>query len=196
MRRGIAKDELFSGTAEWLARCQTYEGGMGGEQGNEAHGGYTFCGVAALALLGRLELLQLPRLGRWLSARQLPFEGGFQGRTQKLVDSCYSFWNGSVPSLVAAAMGAGASGGEAEWYNRRRLQEWVLCCCQDPRGGLKDKPDRPRDYYHTCYSLSGLSLAQHGLGTDTGPMIVRVPPPLLPLCKRLSLLCLRKILLD
>ena len=147
---------------------------MGGEQGNEAHGGYTFCGVAALALLGRLELLQLPRLGRWLSARQLPFEGGFQGRTQKLVDSCYSFWNGSVPSLVAAAMGAGASGGEAEWYNRRRLQEWVLCCCQDPRGGLKDKPDRPRDYYHTCYSLSGLSLAQHGLGTDAEPMIVRL----------------------
>ena len=59
----------------------------------------------------------------------------------------------------ASAMGAGASGGEAEWYNRRRLQEWVLCCCQDPRGGLKDKPDRPRDYYHTCYSLSGLSLS-------------------------------------
>jgi hypothetical protein len=26
--------------------------------------------------------------------------------------------------------------------------------------------DRPRDYYHTCYSLSGLSLAQHGLDPD------------------------------
>ena len=56
---GIAKDELFSGTAEWLARCQTYEGGMGGEQGNEAHGGYTFCGVAALALLGLVRLASI-----------------------------------------------------------------------------------------------------------------------------------------
>ena len=51
---GIASAELFSGTAEWLASCQTYEGGMGGEPGNEAHGGYTFCGVAALALLGQV----------------------------------------------------------------------------------------------------------------------------------------------
>lgn len=84
---GIASDALFSGTAEWLASCQTYEGGMGGESGNEAHGGYTFCGVAALALLGKVELLDQPRLLRWLAGRQLPYEGGFQGRTQKVCPS-------------------------------------------------------------------------------------------------------------
>lgn len=51
--------------------------------------------------------------------------------------------------------------------------------CQDPDGGLRDKPGkyvafriskvsfiyvffcRGRDYYHTCYALSGLSIAQH-----------------------------------
>ena len=40
-------------------------------------------------------------------------------------------------------------------YDRQRLQQWLLCCCQDNvQGGLCDKPDRPRDYYHTsviCY---------------------------------------------
>ena len=30
-----------------------------------------------------------------------------------------------------------------------------------PRGGLRDKPGKPPDYYHTCYCLSGLSSAQH-----------------------------------
>lgn len=43
--------ELFRGTAEWVVECQTYEGGMGGVPNQEAHGGYTFCGIATLALL-------------------------------------------------------------------------------------------------------------------------------------------------
>ena len=30
-----------------------------------------------------------------------------------------------------------------------------------------------RDFYHTCYALSGLSIAQNGVGTqsDTGPVV-------------------------
>ena len=32
---------------------------------------------------------------------------------------------------------------------------------QDQRGGLIDKPGKSRDYYHTCYTLSGLSIAQY-----------------------------------
>lgn len=41
---------------------QTYEGGIGGEPGNEAHGGYTYCGLAALMLVGRADVLNLPSL--------------------------------------------------------------------------------------------------------------------------------------
>lgn len=44
--------KLFKGTVDWISSCQTYEGGMGGVPDKEAHGGYTFCGIAALALLG------------------------------------------------------------------------------------------------------------------------------------------------
>lgn len=43
---------LFENTVNWIASCQTYEGGIGGAPDLEAHGGYTFCGIAALALLG------------------------------------------------------------------------------------------------------------------------------------------------
>ncbi len=37
------------------------------------------------------------------------------------------------------------------------------------RGGLRDKPGKPVDYYHTCYCLSGLSSAQHYSGVVVGP---------------------------
>lgn len=52
--------------------AQTYEGGLGGEPGNEAHGGYTFCGLAALVLAGAPGALDLPRLARWAACRQVP----------------------------------------------------------------------------------------------------------------------------
>lgn len=46
------ENELFKDTAKWVASCQTYEGGFGGAPDLEAHGGYAFCGVAALVMLG------------------------------------------------------------------------------------------------------------------------------------------------
>jgi protein farnesyltransferase subunit beta len=30
-------------------------------------------------------------------------------------------------------------------------------------GGLRDKPSKPKYFYHSCYVLSGLSVAQHAL---------------------------------
>jgi protein farnesyltransferase subunit beta len=50
---------------------QTYEGGLGGEPGAEAHGGYTFCGLAALHLAGRADALSLPALLHWAVHRQV-----------------------------------------------------------------------------------------------------------------------------
>merc|ERR1712161_19942 len=43
-------------------------------------------------------------------------------------------------------------------YDINALRSYVLCCCQDPKGGLRDKPTKARDFYHTCYCLSGLAL--------------------------------------
>ncbi|KAA0191256.1 Farnesyltransferase subunit beta [Fasciolopsis buskii] len=70
--------DLFKGTAEWVARCQTYEGGYGAQPGIEAHGGYTFCAAAALCLLGRADFINIPRLLHWVAHRQMASEGGFQ----------------------------------------------------------------------------------------------------------------------
>lgn len=60
-------------------------------------GGSTFCGVAALALMRELDSTfspsQLEGLRRWCIQRQ---QTGFQGRPNKAVDTCYSFWIGAT----------------------------------------------------------------------------------------------------
>lgn len=55
----IYTDELFKNSAEWIASCQTYEGGFSGCPDMEAHGGYAFCGLAALVLLNKEYLLNI-----------------------------------------------------------------------------------------------------------------------------------------
>lgn len=81
----LSKDGLFAKTADWILTCQTYEGGFGAAPGHEAHGGYTFCGVASLVLLGQLQRCNLDALLRWTSNKQQRLEGGFCGRYVVLV---------------------------------------------------------------------------------------------------------------
>ncbi|KAK1836638.1 protein farnesyltransferase subunit beta [Podospora conica] len=167
---------LLSDVADYVRRCQTYEGGISGQPDSEAHGAYAFCALACLALLDdprRIipKYLNLPRLISWLSARQYAPEGGFSGRTNKLVDGCYSHWVGGCFPLIEACLrpldGASASTklpvASESLFNREGLIRYILCCCQDQgrRGGLRDKPGKMSDSYHTCYVLSGLSSAQH-----------------------------------
>jgi len=160
----IYTSELFHRTDEWLLRCQTYEGGFGGTPGMEAHGGYTFCGFAALMLMGKEKLCDVDNLLLWAANKQMKLEGGFQGRTNKLVDGCYSFWQGGIFPLIHVTLEKSQSYllPEYEWlFSSQGLQEYLLICCQDARGGLIDKPGKHRDFYHTCYTLSGLSICQH-----------------------------------
>lgn len=147
----LPNGDLFAGTAEWILRCQTYEGGFGGCPGMEAHGGYTFCAVAALILLNRIRLVDHDSLLRWLANRQMAVEGGFQGRTNKLVDGCYSFWQGACfcllgPLLAEEFMELSYNGKEDPRNNwtlhSSALQEYILLCCQHNLGGLIDKPGK------------------------------------------------------
>ncbi|KAK9351874.1 terpenoid cyclases/protein prenyltransferase alpha-alpha toroid [Lipomyces doorenjongii] len=160
----IITPELTEGTAEWISRCQTYEGGIGGAPGNEAHGGYAFCGLAALCILGNPvdmipKYLDVDSFVCWLSARQYQPEGGFSGRTNKLVDGCYSWWVGGCWSILEGALPWITS--QDILWSKADLQKYILFCCQSPRGGLRDKPGKSSDFYHSCYVLSGLSEVQH-----------------------------------
>lgn len=163
----IITPELITNTLEWVVKAQTYEGGFSGIHDTEAHGGYTFCAVASLMLLlGRdaksmadfrkslQDTIDLPNLMRWLSFRQMQLEGGLSGRANKLVDSCYSFWVGASLAMIEAVT-------SEEIFDKNALKIYILNCAQRPEGGFKDKPKKNVDYYHTNYSLAGLSVAEH-----------------------------------
>lgn len=151
----IMTPQLVAKTGEWILSCQTFEGGFSGVPNAEAHGGYTFCGIASLFLLGDTGTLDIGQLVRWLVARQLQVEGGFSGRTNKLVDACYSFWVGASLCLVECASGV------TSLFNRKALLSYILDCCQEESGGLRDKIGKSPDFYHTNYTLCGLSIGEH-----------------------------------
>lgn len=166
----IKGDETFlTNLPEWVARCQTYEGGMSDSPGDEAHGAYAFCALGCLCIVGApydtmTKYLDIPALLAWLTARQTSPEGGFTGRTNKLVDGCYSHWVGGCWALLEAALLGSrktASLPKERLWDREALARYILCCCQGPDGGLRDKPGKHPDAYHTCYNLAGLSAAQH-----------------------------------
>ncbi|KAI0795986.1 terpenoid cyclases/Protein prenyltransferase [Abortiporus biennis] len=228
--------ELLEGTPEFIASCQTYEGGFGSASFpgwairdkdeplldpsaprpplGEAHGGYTFCATASWIYLqpylrtyydsssaAAAPKINTKSLLRWATHMQgLEIElGGFKGRTNKLVDGCYSWWVGGCVGLVEGLLGFGHSNplhsesqskgedegmkGEdkenEEWddvddslFNRKALQEYILYAGQHPAGGLVDKPPKVADSYHTLYCLSGLSAAQHRVTPSTAQKIV------------------------
>ncbi len=147
---GVLSPKLKQGAGDYILRCQTYEGGLGGEPGNEAHGGYTFCAVAAMVLLGELHRLDTVRLQRWVLNRQMALEGGFSGRANKLVDGCYSFWQGGLLPLLTPGLGErthvhlaaedlvelkelGGGNGTLNnycFFDPEALQRYILAACQ------------------------------------------------------------------
>lgn len=164
-----------SAISRHIASCQTFEGGFGAEPQNEAHGGYTFCALAALRILNSVDTIDVNALQGWLARRQLGYEGGFCGRTNKLVDGCYSFWQGGAVTLLDGwLLEQRAKNSDCDkqavdndlnmvTFDEVLLQRYILLCAQDVNGGLRDKPSKQRDFYHSCYNLSGLSVAQHNL---------------------------------
>jgi len=183
--RSHGKTSFLDELPEWLSRCQTYEGGISGAPNTEAHGAYAFCALACMSIISDpresfARYFDLPLLISWLSSRQHAPEGGFAGRTNKLVDSCYSHWVGGCWPFLEAAVGCSWNHEASDdstavhsLYSREGLMRYILSCCQNETGGLRDKPSKHPDTYHTCYGLAGLSAAQHRckIGGEVGQVV-------------------------
>ena len=172
---GLICPEFTDNVGNFLLSCQTYEGGFSCSPYGEAHGGYTFCALASLIILSQegdktYEKVNILKLAEWLSNRQLSELGGFNGRINKLVDSCYSFWVGGCFELIdilTNKQGYKASVKDEFLFNQQALQGYIILCCQQGQGGLKDKPSKGPDIYHTCYAMSGLSISQSNSSYET-----------------------------
>lgn len=149
--------ELAAGVAAYTAACQTFEGGFGGEPGNEAHGGYVFCAFASLVLLQARDSCDLERLQLWLAHRQMGAEGGFQGRCNKLVDGCYSFWQGGAAGLLGR-----------DWLEDGRVGLWddAYWSCAE---GRAPEPDAANPWVQRDLRVDGAGAAPpEPLGADAG----------------------------
>eukprot|EP00698_Gefionella_okellyi_P001395 TRINITY_DN11340_c0_g1_i2.p1 TRINITY_DN11340_c0_g1~~TRINITY_DN11340_c0_g1_i2.p1 ORF type:complete len:324 (-),score=44.27 TRINITY_DN11340_c0_g1_i2:105-1076(-) len=131
----------------FIQNSQTYDGGFAQQPGMESHGGSTYCAVAALTLMGKLDAV--PRradLVRWCVNKQV---GGFQGRTNKPADSCYSFWIGAALDML----------GCAEFISTAHVRTFN-CQCEYEKGGFGKWPQAPPDLVHAYFGLAGLSIAK------------------------------------
>jgi protein farnesyltransferase subunit beta len=134
----------------------------------ESHGGYVHCGVGIMKILGRLDDLNLPKLVRWIATRQSEFSGGFCGRAEKLVDSCYTWWIGSAARIIADHLGI------PPFWNEGAIADFVLRICQESTGGFTSRQPLSLDPFHTLYSLAGLCVCGGGETGDVEKKLRKV----------------------
>ncbi|KAI7904846.1 terpenoid cyclases/protein prenyltransferase alpha-alpha toroid, partial [Cokeromyces recurvatus] len=118
-------------TVEHIKQLQSYEYAMAQCPEQEAHGGSTFCGVAALALMNKLEdgIVNKQKLIEWCLFRQTS-GGGFQGRPNKLQDVCYGFWIGASLDMLNSF----------NMVQHEKLKDFLIDC-QFKLGGFGKDPD-------------------------------------------------------
>lgn len=140
---GIDKDRC----ASYIKSSLSYEGAFAQCPGAEAHGGSTFCALASLILMSKLDETlneyEIERLTRWCINR---FDDGFSGRPNKDQDTCYSFWIGATLLMLNSF----------RFIDQKRLLEFVLTA-QEENGGLSKVPEFYSDPLHTYLGLAGLT---------------------------------------
>ncbi|THG08367.1 hypothetical protein TEA_000936 [Camellia sinensis var. sinensis] len=267
----ILNYELVQNVGNYILSCQTYEGGIAGEPGSEAHGGYTFCGLATMILINEVNRLDLSSLIAVLiaifTAAVRPMKeallvnrvlklmvgkaphksdrifirytfcglatmilinevnrldlssliGGVSALLQRLhsivdeqsvlsdagEEDCSTETETSASSDLCHGEqglegnlspvdetchfreeGKHHAGDPVNFFNiglnfirehaeleplfhSMALQQYVILCSQ-VEGGFRDKPGKHKDYYHTCYCLSGLSVCQYSWSKKAG----------------------------
>ncbi|GMM32885.1 protein geranylgeranyltransferase type I subunit [Saccharomycopsis crataegensis] len=157
----------------YIMSCISYNGGLGGNPLDEAHAGYTFCGLVALKLIGRIKQQNIDQTFsktiQWLSRRQfwvnkynkeefkdneyLDFDdlGGFNGRENKYADTCYAFW--VIGSLKILEKEHIVNVQAVDYYLLNGTQHSLI-------GGFGKVHDDTPDPYHSALGIAALKLAE------------------------------------
>jgi len=139
--------------AKYISSCRSYDGGaMGLIPGQESHGGSTYCALAALKLMGRLDDVigsgdGKEELVRWCVHRQV---SGFQGRRNKVPDTCYSFWVGASLCMLDAF----------DLIDKPTCRAFHERCRSVFGGFLKLEHSRFPDPLHTYFSICAMSMLE------------------------------------
>ncbi|ODN74543.1 hypothetical protein L202_06914 [Cryptococcus amylolentus CBS 6039] len=158
-RLDLLTPEQLSSITSNIEQCKNFDGGFGLEPGTESHSGQVWVCTAALAILGRMDLVEEDLLGAWLSERQLA-NGGLNGRPEKLEDVCYSWWCLASISII----------GKIHWINAEKLTNFILSAQDPDEGGIGDRPGNWVDVFHTLFGVAGLSLLGYPGLQDIDPV--------------------------
>ncbi|EMG48512.1 CDC43 Geranylgeranyl transferase type-1 subunit beta [Candida maltosa Xu316] len=145
-------------------------GGFSSTIMDESHVGFTFCAIASLKLLD-YPLEDLQNTTEWLIQRQVDYPqclygdldyeyhrsidiGGFNGRENKLGDTCYSWWcTGSLHLINPEFVGL---------CDIEKAERYLLDITQNQMfGGFGRDPDATPDPLHSYLALASLSLWDH-----------------------------------
>lgn len=147
---GVDIDKMVA----YIKRSIRYDCGISQHEEMESHGGTTYCGVASLELCGRLSEIEektIDGMIRWLLFRQIE---GFNGRPEKPMDTCYSFWIGATLKILNAF----------QFTDYEKNREYLMSAQEAALGGFSKWPGIRPDPYHTYFSICGLSfLNENGL---------------------------------
>lgn len=133
---------------DYVLNSLSYEGGFGQGPFLEAHGGSTFCAIAALRLFGKLNRLnssEISLIKRWCHNRH---QSGFQGRPNKPVDTCYSFWIGATLEILDSF----------QHIDRKSNRDWLLATQDYRTGGFSKSTSTSPDPLHSYMGLAALAL--------------------------------------
>ena len=152
---GVDKDLVVS----YVKSCSTYEGGISLTPGTEAQGGATFCAVASLVMMDKLEDIGVEArraLVGWCEQR-VQTAGGYNGRTNKVPDSCYSFWVGASLEMLGCFNNTDTQLAEAFLLNECQYSHYM----DHPGiGGFSKTPGDFPDILHTFYTIAWLSISR------------------------------------
>ncbi|KAI5954359.1 CDC43 [Candida jiufengensis] len=142
-------------------------GGFSSTIMDEPHLGFTFCAIASLKLL-KYPLLELEKTKEWLIHRQTSYPsilhnqfnyeyhkqediGGFNGRENKLSDTCYSWWCTGSLALIDSK--------NLIYFDTQTAEEFLLNKTQNSLlGGFSPRPFGTPDPMHSFLALASLSL--------------------------------------
>lgn len=147
---------------EYIINSIQFDGGLGS---NESHAGLTFCGLAALKLIGSIEKYDWEKTIYWLVKRQINFNeynsklldyeftdigdiGSFNGRENKYGDTCYSFWVLSSLKILNSI----------DLIDKSHAKDFLLTKTQSKRGGFSKTDIDDPDPLHTYLGICALSL--------------------------------------
>lgn len=154
--------------AQFIKNSLSHEGAFAQCPGAEAHGGSTYCALASLKLMSKVEGMlnpqELDRLIRWCVSR---LDVGFSGRPNKDQDTCYSFWIGACLVILD----------HFKYLEQKNLLEFILLA-QEERGGLSKTPAFYSDPLHTYLGLAGMTFIDKELCKNRGVVLLDLDPTL------------------